>query len=239
MNLLEVLEKYNPDLCVVNGWYKLINDKVLAFPSHGFIAVHNSLLPKYRGGAPLVWALMNGDEKVGSSIFYLSEGMDDGDIVSQVELKVNPNNYIRDVANNLQVLVLEEFEKIWPKILDNSQVRKPQNHAEASYCAQLTSKDGKIDWRKPAIHIYNQIRAQSLPYPCAYARLGETTIPIISAEPFENKLHGFPGQVALILDDGVVVACGNNTGIKIKEVLKNNISEKASFVLNSISLRLD
>lgn len=164
----EALAGYRPDIAVVCGWYWLIPDDIRALAPKGFFGIHNSLLPKYRGGAPLVWALMNGEPEVGSSLFRLDSGVDDGPLAHQVRVDVSRKQGIADVAEAIEAEWERVFPGIWRGLCDGSHPLREQQ-GEPTRFPNRKPTDGEIDWTQPAAKIHDFIRAQSSPYPGAFS----------------------------------------------------------------------
>lgn len=214
----ELLAELQPELCIVAGWYWLISDKTLNTVPHGFIGIHNSLLPKLRGAAPLVWTLIRGEKEAGVSMFSFTPGMDDGPIWAQASVPVEPTDYVADVLAKLEKRTIDMFRETYPAILTGEATPAEQDHSLATYCAPRTSKDGNIDWQQPAQQVYNFIRAQSSPYPGAFTYFEGGWLTVCRARIFPHQYCGTPGQVARITDDGVYVICGDHTAIILEEV---------------------
>ncbi len=234
----QVIKDLQPDLCIVVGWYWILSKEVLSVAKYGFVGVHNSLLPKYRGGAPLVWAMINGDNKIGFSFFSFTEGMDDGDIWFQKEINISDTMFINQVLDIVNVEILSAFRAVFPRIINNDLTPKKQEHQNATYCALRIPEDGLINWNKTSDEIYNFIRAQSKPYPGAFSIYKNEKLKIWDAEKIEMKYMCTPGQVISYSDVGVVVGCGENTVILLKFVEFEGNNLKANKVLNSINIRL-
>ena len=126
----------NPNLCIVVCWYWIIPKNILKKVKGGFIGVHNSLLPKYRGGSPLVWQLINGETSVGFSVFTFTEGMDEGDIWGKAELKIGNQDYIGDVLKRIENEIILWFENNFESLITNRINPIPQSHEIATFCAQ-------------------------------------------------------------------------------------------------------
>jgi len=235
----QFMRDVQPDMCFVAGWYWLIDGESLKQLPRGAIGVHNSLLPKYRGGSPLVWAMINGEPVVGVSLFSLVEEMDAGPIWAQRYQKVEPTFYIENVLNLLEAKTLSTLRDCWPRILDGTLTPVPQDHRAATFCAQRYPEDGLIDWDWSAERIYNFVRAQSVPYPGSFTYLGSNKLTIWRAHPLEITYYGTPGQVARILKDGVYVICGDHHPLVLESVtLGDDPSMKsASEVIKSIKTR--
>lgn len=217
--------EYQPELCIVVGWYWVLKPDLLNLVPHGWLGIHASLLPKYRGGAPLVWAIINGEEKTGLSLFYFDEGMDTGDIVAQKEVSIEFEDTIADVLAKVEARSLEIVKENYPLLLSGNAVRLKQDHTQATYVALRQPSDGKIDWNQPAQLNNNFIRAQTHPYPGAFCYLDEKMIRIWSAKPFAFPYYGTPGQVVMVEKDYVVVACSGGTSLCLLKVSEEGLSE--------------
>ncbi|KTD60727.1 methionyl-tRNA formyltransferase [Legionella shakespearei] len=236
----EIVKDYQPDLCFVNGWYQLLLEETLVIPKFGVIGIHHSLLPKYRGGSPLVWQIINNEEELGTSIFYLDKGMDSGDIILQTSIR-NKGLYIDEARQQLEKKVLNELRIIWPEIISDTHEKSHQCHENATYCAQLLEEDGEINWSDKPENILSGIRARSLPYPCAYFFYKEEKIRVTRAKPYDTIIYGLPGQlVAFEEHTGYpVISCGNGKAIVIEKILaQDNQLVAAQQVLSSTKIRL-
>ena len=225
-------------MCIVCGWYWLLRKEILESVPGGFIGIHYSLLPKYRGGAPLVWALINGEPEVGLSIFTFAEGVDSGPIWAQERIPVGPDDYISDVLERLEAKSIAALEATYPGILNGTTRPWEQEHTQATYCSMRQPSDGEIHWRAPAREVYNFIRAQSRPYPGTFTWLQGEKLVIWRARREESVYYGTPGQVSKVSADGVHVVCGDNRAVVIETVEQDGIDMKAHKALKSVSIRL-
>jgi methionyl-tRNA formyltransferase len=233
----EIITDLQPDLCLVVCWYWLLSNKILELVPYGLIGIHNSLLPKYRGGSPLINQIINGETNVGFSVFSFSYEMDNGKIWLQEKITVEKDDYISDIMKKLEEKTIESIHQNYVSILKESIKPVEQKHHLATFCAQRFPDDGNINWNKSSWDVYNFIRAQSDPYPGAFTPYKNSVIKIWKAKIFENKYYGEPGQVARITDDGVYVICGNNTAIILQDIEYENGREKANKVIKSIKTR--
>jgi len=233
-----IVRDLQPDLCLVVGWYWLISSEALNAVPFGFIGIHNSLLPKYRGGSPLIWPIINGDKEVGFSFFSFTPEMDDGPIWAQGRVNVEDDDYICDVLKKLEDKTIEVLQEHYINILNGTTTPADQDHQRATYCAQRFPYDGNIDWRKPAKDVYNFIRAQSDPYPGSFTYLDGQQLTIWSARLFEEPYYGTPGQVARLSDDGVYVICGDHRAIVLQQVSLGGQRGDARRFIKSIKSRM-
>lgn len=191
------IKKFSPDIILVLGWYHLLPKAVRQIPKKGCIGIHASLLPKYAGGAPLTWALINGERKSGVTLFYLDKGVDTGDIIARTAFPIAYNDDISILykkATRASIKILLDY---LPRISKGNAPRKKQDMRQRTYFPQRRPSDGKIDWSKPAEQIRNFIRAQTRPYPGAYFLLRRSKIKIWKARVVKSGMQktSIPGRV--------------------------------------------
>ena len=205
----ELLARVDPDLIAVVAYGKILPKNVLDYPKHGCINLHVSLLPKYRGAAPMQRAVMSGDKETGVTVMYMAEGLDTGDIISQLAFPIGPEDDFEaihdrsaDVGGELLVKTIADIEK-------GIATRTPQNDANATYAAKIEKSDCKIDFSLDARVIDPIIRGVT-PIPGAFAYLGGKMLKIYKATPTEGK--GKVGEVIAVDPKGqgsFTVACGS------------------------------
>lgn len=232
---LRWLEHYEARVAFVHGWYQII-------PVNGpceFYGFHYSPLPKYRGNAPLVWQIINGESSIGVSFFRFSDGMDEGDLVGQMTAPLDPDETIADALEKANELMLVLARRHAQAVADGVVQLYPQPDDEPSYCGLRLPEDGLIDWRAGADQVHDFIRAQTHPYPGAFTRLNDGTVLRVwrsAREP--RRFYGVPGSVVEVGEDWVVVACGDGA-VRLLEVQKASAQvELASRVLKSLKTRL-
>ena len=218
----ELLHQLRPDLVFVVGWYWLIPASLLDEVPRGFVGIHNSLLPRYRGGSPLVWALINGEREVGVSLFSFTPGMDDGPLWAQAKVEVGPQESVGEVLSRLQEVTLREVRRVYPGILDGSLTPRPQETANVSYCTPRAPEDGRIDWTAPAKRVHDFIRAQSHPYPGAFTYLGKSKVTVWRARPLTFPYYGAPGSLVWLEGGEVAALCGDHRGVALEEVSRDD-----------------
>ncbi len=233
-----VMQELQPELCIVVGWYWILKPELLKSVSHGWLGIHASLLPKYRGGAPLVWAMINGESETGLSLFYFDEGMDTGDIVAQRRIKISSEDSIADLLNRVEQESVDVIQEMYPHLLAGTAPRMKQNHRQATYVSLRIPSDGHIDWNHPATRIYNFVRAQTHPYPGAFFYCKDRLIRLWSARPFEYPYFGAPGQIVMVRGDSVVVTCGDGTGMSLLTIQPENGEEQNASQLLKFGQRL-
>lgn len=238
-SLEPVLDALRPRVVIVVGWYWRIAERLLRKVPLGFVGVHASLLPRYRGGSPLVWAVINGEKEAGVTLFRLSEELDAGDYVDQVSFPIRDDDYIADVLRAASAAAVSLLKAHFADILSGRVTWKRQPAEPVSYCAARRPEDGRIDWGKSAREVYNFVRAQSRPYPGAFTAIGGRKLTVWRARPVDVPVYGTPGQVAFVGTDGVWVACGGGTALEILEVQEEGGEPlPAARVLGSHRVRL-
>ncbi len=213
----EIFKNHHADLAVVVAYGRILPENFLnAFP-HGAINVHFSLLPKYRGAAPVNWAIVNGEKKTGITTMKMDKGLDTGDILLQSETEIGDN----EDAIELMARMSFEGARLLSETLKNLKNIKPkkQNEAEASYAPILTKEDGRIFWDSDAETIRNHIRGFQ-PFPTAYTSLQNKKFTVWQAEtanfPVSDKIK--TGTILKAEKDEFIVACGENSAINLTEI---------------------
>jgi methionyl-tRNA formyltransferase len=232
-----IIEDAKPDIVFVCGWYFLLPASLLESGPR-FFGIHNSLLPKYRGGAPLIWAMIRGEPEVGSTLFGIVPGMDDGPIYLQVSVEPGPDQGIGEVLAALEQRYLAALPLEWPEIVSGRNAGVPQDDAAATYCGQRRPEDGLIDWRQDASAVHNFVRAQSSPYPGAFTMTPLGKVVVRGTRPVAAPYFGTPGQVLERRAEEVIVACGGETAIAIAEASGPSGESALSDLFPSLSLRL-
>jgi methionyl-tRNA formyltransferase len=171
-NFVREVARLKPDIILVAGWYYIVYRELRNVAPKGAIGLHGSLLPKYRGGAPLVWSIIKGEKEGGISLFYLDDGVDTGDIIGQASFPIEQRDTIADALIKLEDSAERLLERYLPLLAEGKAPRIPQNHSEATVYSQRSPADGEIDWSKPAKEIRDFIRAQTRPYPGAFTWIG-------------------------------------------------------------------
>lgn len=230
----------NVDLMLVVSWRYLIPQALYQKPRRGTFVFHDSPLPRYRGFAPTVWAIINGETKTGATLFEIAETVDSGDIVAQQEISIAPDDTIADVMEKVTQSYLSMLEKVLPKLLDGTAPRTAQDQSQATFTCKRLPEDNEIDWTQQTSTIYNLIRGVTSPYPGAFTSLAGRKLIIWAAHPVERHYVGkIPGRVVEIIpDEGSVVLTGDGA-LLIREVqFENEASTPATQILKSITQTL-
>lgn len=183
----QAVAELRPDLLVVIGWYYMVPRAMRELAPRGCVGIHGSLLPRYRGGAPLVWAVINGEPEAGVSLFHLGDGVDDGDLVAQRAFPIGERDTIREVLERATAASVALAEEFVPALLDGTAPRAPQDHAAATRFPQRSPEDGRIDWSWEPERIRNFIRAQTRPYPGAFTEVGGKRVILWDADVLEAE----------------------------------------------------
>ena len=202
---LAILKELKPDITVVAAYGKILPKEMLEVAPLGNVNVHGSLLPKYRGSAPIQWSVINGDKVTGITTMYMAEGMDTGDMIMKFELPIGENETAGELFDRMAELGAESIEKTL-ELFDNGEVKaEPQNEEEATYAPMLKKEMGEIDFEKSAEEIHNLVRGLN-PWPTAYTFLEGKTVKIHEAKVAE----GFSGNAGELLDEKkFIVGCKN------------------------------
>jgi len=164
------LRKFKPEVGVLASFGKILDRETLKIPPHGILNLHPSLLPKYRGPAPVPAAILNGESQTGLSIIKMDKKLDHGPIVAQIKEKIRPGETAEALLERLFTLGAQVLLAILPAYLEGKIEPQEQNHPQASYCQRLTRSDGRIDWQKPADYLERFIRAM-FPWPGAWTKV--------------------------------------------------------------------
>lgn len=214
--VLAKIEKANPELNVVVAYGQIIPSSIIYLPHHNSINLHFSLLPKYRGAAPVQWSILNGDRITGVSVFQLNEKMDSGDILAKQEVEILPGEYADELEDRLATLGADLLSRTIMQI--DSLPHQKQDHSKATFAPLLKKEDGKIDWSENAFEIDRKVRAFT-PWPSAFGFFGPKRIKMIKGKAQgDPSSKGDPGQIIGVDRTGIRVHCGNNTVYLIEEL---------------------
>ncbi|RNF40647.1 methionyl-tRNA formyltransferase [Planococcus salinus] len=213
---MEQVLKLNPDLIITAAFGQILPSEILEAPRLGAINVHASLLPKYRGGAPIHQAIMDGRQETGVTIMYMVDRLDAGDIISQKAVPIGKSDHTGIMFDKLSEAGTELLKETLPAIIEGTNKRIPQNEDEVTFARNITREQERINWSKPAIDLYNQIRGLH-PWPVAYTTFNDANMKIWWAEESTGGKSGEPGEVIGLADDAVIVQTGDGA-LAIKEL---------------------
>jgi len=222
----EEMRRLRPDLLIVVGWYYMLPRSLREAATLGAVGLHASLLPKYRGGAPLVWAVINGETSTGVSLFHFADGVDDGDLVGQARFDIGEGDDIAALVGKATEASVGLMRECVPLLASGDAPRVPQDHSLATVVPQRRPEDGLIDWgAKSARQAYDWVRAQTRPYPGAFTYLnGEKLIVWRAAPPDARDEDGGAGAPGSIVRkpagaaDGFGVRCADGRLLRVLEV---------------------
>lgn len=212
----EVLIGLHPDLVVVVAFGQILPKSILNIPKYGAINVHASLLPKYRGAAPIARAILNGEKMTGITTMVMDEGMDTGDILLQVETTIGDEETCETLHDRLASLGARLLKETLEKMKAGNIHPTPQDHSKATDAPPLKKEDGRIDWKNGANEIHRQVRAFN-PWPGAFTKLGDQWLKIYKGEIRERPPTGKAGAVVWVGSDFIEVETGKDS-FRIKEV---------------------
>ena len=201
------LAEWDPEAIVVAAFGQLLPGPVLELPPYGCINVHASLLPRYRGAAPISAAILDGETVTGITIMRMDEGLDTGPILAQAECPIAPDETTASLTAKLAELGAELLVETLAGWLEGAVQAQPQDNAQATYCSQLEKKDGLLDWSQPAAHLDRQVRACD-PWPGAYTTWQGQRLKVLRANPQPGwRGEGPQGQVQE-MGEGIGVITG-------------------------------
>ncbi|RIX49928.1 methionyl-tRNA formyltransferase [Paenibacillus nanensis] len=208
---VSAVAEFKPDLIVTAAYGQILPKAVLELPRLGCINVHGSLLPKYRGGAPIQRSIMNGEPETGVTIMYMAEGLDTGDMISRVVVPITDEDTSGTMFEKLSAAGAKLLGETLPSIIDGSAKAVPQREEEATYAPNLTREDERIDWGKSARALFNQVRGLS-PMAGAFTSLGGEVFKVWKCEvPSSNgagTAGAAPGTILTADASGIVVQTG-------------------------------
>lgn len=209
-----VIKEINPDLIVVVAYGKILPKNIIEFPKYGCINVHGSLLPKYRGAAPIQWSIINGDKVTGVTTMFMNEGLDTGDILLQTKIFINDEDTSDDLKKKMSVIGAETLIETLKKLEKGELVPIKQDDSQATLSPPLDKITGDIDWQKDAEEIHNLIRGSNS-WPIAHTLLRGKIFKIYKSRVSKDR-PAYPGKI--LSTSPLVVGCGNDTTIELLEV---------------------
>ncbi|MGO2833432.1 MAG: methionyl-tRNA formyltransferase [Staphylococcus saprophyticus] len=213
---LEQLIDLEADLIVTAAFGQILPESLLNAPKLGAINVHASLLPKYRGGAPIHQAIMDGQTETGISIMYMVKRLDAGDIISQQAIEIEHQDDVGTMHDKLSFLGAELLKETLPSIINGTNNRITQNESEASFATNISREQEKIDWYQSAEVIYNHIRGLS-PWPVAYTVIDDGNMKVYASR-IEKGKTGEPGTIIETTKKAIIVATGSDDAIALTDI---------------------
>ena len=206
---VEQLRSYEPDLIAVTAFGQILSEPILEMPKYGCINVHGSLLPKYRGAAPMQWSIIDGEKVTGITTMYMAKGLDSGDMLLKAEVEITDEDTFATIHDKMAVtganLLLDTLDQLEAGTLE----RIPQDHDAATYAPMITKETGHIDWSKNRQDIINLIRGLN-PVPAAYTIYEEEVLKIFGASLSDVQANSAAhGDIVAVVKKGFVVKCGD------------------------------
>ena len=214
---LAQIKALEPDILVVVAYGRILPDDILAVPKYGAINVHGSLLPKYRGAAPIQWAVLNGDKITGVTTMYLASEMDTGDIIYTAETEIGEYETSGELFDRLKDVGAELLVKTLRDIDAGIAPRTPQDHSKASYVTMLDKSICPIDWNKTPREVLKHIYGLQ-PWPVATMELEGKTVRVFAAKYTDGKTEKVPGAVVSTDKGGLEIACADGETLLITEL---------------------
>ena len=214
---LGYLRELDPELIVVAAYGKILPSEILDYPVKGCINVHSSLLPKYRGAAPINWAILNGEAVTGVTIMHMAPALDAGDIIAQVSTPIGADETAPTLTARLAELGAELLVSAVEAIGAGTAARTPQDEADSTYAPMLSRELSPMDWSKPARTLHDQVRGL-LPWPAAVAEFGGIRCKVFSTDLPLQTTDAAPGTILEAGKRGIDIACGGGTVLHIDEL---------------------
>ncbi|WP_373795178.1 methionyl-tRNA formyltransferase [Jeotgalibaca porci] len=205
------------DVIVTAAYGQFLPTKLLNAPKHRAINVHASLLPKYRGGAPVHYAIINGDKETGVSIMYMERKMDAGDVLSQKSIPITSSDDVQTMFDKLSTLGRDLLMETLPKLFTGDINPVPQDETKVTFSPNISREEERIEWELTATQIANKIRGMR-PWPVAHAVLNGERCKMWVAVPTEETTQSKPGSITHWDKEGIYVACGQGTTLKVTEL---------------------
>lgn len=216
MELQDIIS-LQPDIIITAAFGQLLPVELLESPELGCLNVHASLLPAYRGGAPIHQAVMDGQNETGVTIMYMAEKLDAGDIISQQAITIETTDTTGILFEKLSIVGRDLLKETLPRIIRNEHTRQSQDENLVTFARNISREQERIDWSKSATSIYNQVRGLH-PWPIAYTTLLEQAVKIWWGEKGTEVANQEVGTVVGILEDRIIVQTGNKETFEILEL---------------------
>lgn len=214
---VEKVLAFKPDLIVTAAFGQILPKVLLDSPKHRCINVHASLLPKYRGGAPIHQAIIDGEKEAGVTIMYMVEKLDAGDMLSRVSVPIEEDDHVGTMHDKLSIAGAKLLIETIPDLISGKIEPIRQNESEVTFARNITREMELLNWKRSGEELYNQIRGLN-PWPVAYTLLEGKPLKVWWGHKVSSKQEVGPGVIERIEEDGIVVATGNNVAIKITEL---------------------
>ena len=205
---IEYLRKFNPDIIIVAAFGQILPKSILDMPKYCCVNIHASLLPKYRGAAPIQWAIINGDEVTGVTTMRMAEGIDTGDMIAKRQVRIDEDETGGSLFDKLTEVGARLCVETMDMIEDGTAEYTPQDSESATHTSMIKKELGLIDWKKPAVEIERLIRGLN-PWPSAYTHLNGKTFKIWKAKVIDEKFDCQPGCICKVDKNNLYVMTGD------------------------------
>lgn len=213
---LDKVLSLKPDLIITAAFGQILPKELLESPKYGCINLHASLLPKYRGGAPIHHAIMNGEKETGVTLMYMVEALDAGDMIAKRSIPIERDDHVGSMFEKLAKLAADLLKDTLPAFLRGEIKAVPQQEAEATFARNIKREDEKLDWSRTAEELYNHVRGLA-PFPVAFTYWRGQPFKIWWAEPVQENTTEAPGTVVRVSEKGIAVQTGDGL-LLLKEV---------------------
>lgn len=214
---LEIIRGLEPELIVVAAYGRILPKEILDYPQLGCINVHSSLLPKYRGAAPIHWAILNGETESGVTIMHMAEELDAGDIISQTKTPIDPEETVEALHDRLALLGAALLVQTIEEIGKGAATRTPQDAAQVSFAPMLSRALSPMDWTRSALELHNQVRGL-VPWPAAVAEFSGARCKIWKTKVLDESSQQPCGTILSASNAGIKMACGGGSVLLIEEL---------------------
>lgn len=213
-----ILQELQPDLMITAAFGQILSKENLQAPTIGCINVHGSLLPKYRGAAPIQWAVINGETETGITTMLTDEGLDTGDMLEKRVVHIGENETAGELFDRMAGEGASLLKSTLQKLMDGQLEREKQDEAKATHCKSLRKEEGKIDWARSARQIFNQVRGMN-PWPCAFSEIDGSTMKIWTCEVMDMEDRDYEMGEIVYADakHGLIVKTGDGF-LSLKEI---------------------
>lgn len=215
-SFIEEMKELNPDVIVVVAFGQIIPKEILDLPKYGCINIHASLLPRYRGAAPIEWVIINGEKETGITTMYMAEGIDTGDMILKETVSIDPKETSATLHEKLSKVGADLLIKTLCQLEEGTAIREKQDDSKSNYVSIIKKELGRIDFSKSAEEIERLIRGLN-PWPSAYTSLDGKTLKIWDADVLEQNIDGNNGDIVEVTKDSILVKTGKGL-LKINEL---------------------
>lgn len=215
-NALAIVRELQPELIVVAAYGRILPEDILTLPPFGSINVHSSVLPKYRGAAPINWAILDGQKETGVTIMYMTGDLDAGDIVCSKKTDILPDEDAQELTHRLALLGADALEEAIGRIADGTAVRTSQDHSASTYAPMLSKDLSPMDWTRSAQALHDQVRGL-IPWPCASMELGGKKVKVFKTR-MGGEINAAAGTILTAGKQGLEIACGDGHSLWILEL---------------------